>query len=159
MFKHSFLSMRRIDAKSRKARAVLVRFSKSLASRGIFRARRMFSPRPTVWYDLEANRGVGSFDDFSFQVGQDFLPRVVEYRPLVSAVGKEFLQKRKPAEQGSEDQNAAIAVLDIGWMHDGVQQQAYRVDKDVALLTFDLLTRIVARRIDAGPPFSAPFTL
>ena len=33
MFKHSFLSMRRIDAKSRKARAVLVRFSKSLASR------------------------------------------------------------------------------------------------------------------------------
>ena len=32
-FKHSFLSMRRIDAKSRKARAVLVRFSKSLASR------------------------------------------------------------------------------------------------------------------------------
>ena len=91
--------------------------------------------------------------------GKIFLPRVVEYRPLVSAVGKEFLQKRKPAEQGSEDQNAAIAVLDIGWMHDGVQQQAYRVDKDVALLTFDLLTRIVARRIDAGPPFSAPFTL
>ena len=122
----------------------------------------MFSPRPTVWvsgYDLEANRGVRSFDDFSFQVGQDFLPRVVEYRPLVSAVGKEFLQKRKPAEQGSEDQNAAIAVLDIGWMHDGVHQQAYRVDKDVALLTFDLLTRIVARRIDAAPPFSAPFTL
>ena len=33
VFKHGFLSMRRIDAKSRKARAVLVRFSKSLASR------------------------------------------------------------------------------------------------------------------------------
>ena len=64
---------------------------------------------------------------------------------------------RRP--DGSEDQNAAIAVLDIGWMHDGVHQQAYRVDKDVALLTFDLLTRIVARRIDAGPPFSEPFTL
>ena len=30
-------------------------------------------------------------------------------------------------------------------MHDGVHQQAYRVDKNVALLTFDLLTRIVAR--------------
>ena len=82
---------------------------------------------------------------------------MVEYRPLVSAVGKEFL--RKAAEQGSEDQNAAIAVLDIGWMHDGVQQQAYRVDKDVALLTFDLLTRILARRIDAGPFFRAFYTL
>ena len=92
-------------------------------------------------------------------MGQDFLPRAVECRPLVSAVGKEFLQKRKPAEQGSEDQNAAIAVLDIGWMRDGVRRQAYRVDKDVALLAFDLLARIVARRIDAGPPFSAPFTL
>ena len=33
VFKHGFLSMRRIDAKSRKARAVPVRFSKSLASR------------------------------------------------------------------------------------------------------------------------------
>ena len=120
----------------------------------------MFSPRP---HRLGMTSKPTAVSDrltiFSFQVGQDFLPRVVEYRPLVSAVGKEFLQKRKPAEQGSEDQNAAIAVLDIGWMHDGVQQQAYRVDKDVALLTFDLLTRIVARRIDAGPPFSAPFTL
>ena len=44
-------------------------------------------------------------------------------------------------------------------MHDGVKQQAYRVDKDVALLTLDLLARVVARRIDAGSPFFAPFTL
>jgi hypothetical protein len=52
-----------------------------------------------------------------------------------------------------------ITILDIGRMHDGVKYQAYRVDKDVALLTLDLLPRVVARRIDAGPPFSAPFTL
>ena len=31
-------------------------------------------------------------------------------------------------------------------MHDGVKHQAYRVDKDVALLTLDLLPRVVARR-------------
>ena len=134
-FKHSFLSMRRIDAKSRKARAVLVRFSKSLASRRHLPSQGECSLHdPPSGYGLEANRGVASFGDCSFQVGQDFLPRVAECRPLVSAVGKEFLQKRKAAEQGSGDQNAAIAVPDIGWMHDGVQQQAYRAGKDVALL-------------------------
>ena len=118
--------------------------------------------------DLEAGRRVGSFDDFGFQVGQDFLPLPLENRPLVSAVGKQFFQKRKSAEQGSKDQNAAIPVLNISRMHDGVKQQAYRIDKDVALLAIanhlawaklDFLARVVARRIDAGPPFSAPFTL
>ena len=77
---------------------------------------------------------------------------------LTGAVGKEFLQKREFSEQGSKDQNAAITILDIGRMHDGVKQQAYRIDKDVALLALDFLARVVARRINAGPPFSAPFT-
>jgi hypothetical protein len=31
--------------------------------------------------------------------------------------------------------------------------------ENVALLTFDFLARIIAMRIDAGPPFSALFTL
>jgi hypothetical protein len=42
---------------------------------------------------------------------------------------------------------------------DRLHQQALGVDQDVALLAFDLLACIVARRVDAGPPFSAPFTL
>lgn len=90
---------------------------------------------------------------------QDFLPALLENRPLVSAVGKQFLHKRKLAEQGPEDQNAAVAILDIGGMHDGVKQETYRIDKDVALLALYFLARVIARRIDAGPPFSAPFTL
>ncbi len=92
-------------------------------------------------------------------MGQGFLLHLFENRSSVSAISKEFLQKRKLAEQSPKDQNTAIAVLDIGRMDDGVKQQAYRIDKNVALLTLDFLTRIVARRIDAGPPFSAPFTL
>ena len=92
-------------------------------------------------------------------MGQDFLARPLENRSLVSAVGEEFLQKRKPAEQASKDQDAAIAVLDAGRMDHGVKQEPYRLDKDVALLALDFLARVVARRIDAGPPFSAPFTL
>ena len=55
--------------------------------------------------------------------------------------------------------DAAIAVLDIGRMNHCVEQEPYRIDKDVALLALDFLARVVARWIDAGPPFSAPFTL
>jgi hypothetical protein len=43
-------------------------------------------------------------------------------------------------------------------MNDGVEQQTQRIYENVALLALDLLARIVAMRIDAGPPFSALFT-
>jgi hypothetical protein len=39
------------------------------------------------------------------------------------------------------------------------QQQTLRVYQDMALLAFDFLARIIARRINAGPPFSALLTL
>jgi hypothetical protein len=62
-------------------------------------------------------------------------------------------------EHRGEQQDAAVAILDVGGMDDGVQQQTQRVYENVALLAFDLLARIIAMRIDAGPPFSALFTL
>ena len=44
-------------------------------------------------------------------------------------------------------------------MNQGMQQQAYRVDKDMPLLALDLLPRIIPARVDAKPPFSALLTL
>src|SRR5436305_4519013 len=44
-------------------------------------------------------------------------------------------------------------------MNDRVQQQTQRIYEKVALLALDLLARIIARRIDTGPPFSALLTL
>ena len=44
-------------------------------------------------------------------------------------------------------------------MNVGVQQQAQCIYENVALLAVGLLARVIARRIDAGPPFSALFTL
>ena len=41
------------------------------------------------------------------------------------------------AEQTRHDENAAIAILNIRRMDDGMHQQALRIDKDVALLAFD----------------------
>jgi hypothetical protein len=41
----------------------------------------------------------------------------------------QLLQKRKRLEQCCHDENAAIAILDVGRMFNGVEQQAYCVDK------------------------------
>jgi hypothetical protein len=38
-------------------------------------------------------------------------------------------------------------------MNDGMEQQAYRIDKNVPLLALDLLARIVPVRINARPPY------
>ena len=44
-------------------------------------------------------------------------------------------------------------------MHEGIHQQALRIDEDVPLLALDLLAAIKARRIDPASPFSALLTL
>ena len=92
-------------------------------------------------------------------MGQDFLLCVVKNRPLVSTVGEEFLQKWEAAKQGSKDQRAAIPILDTGRMNHGMKQEPYRIDKDVAFLALYFFARVITRWVDAGPPFSAPFTL
>jgi len=38
-------------------------------------------------------------------------------------------------------------------VHDGVDQQALRIDENVALLALNLFSRIVTRRIDRRPPY------
>jgi CubicO group peptidase (beta-lactamase class C family) len=40
-----------------------------------------------------------------------------------------------------------------------MKQQTHRVYENMALLALDLFARIIAMRINAGPPFSALFTL
>ena len=109
--------------------------------------------------DLEAFGCIGTIDDFRYEAGQGLLLRVGKLWALIAAVSEEPLQKRKFSEQCSQDENAAVAILDIGGMDDGVKQQAYRTDENMPLLAFDLLARIVTVRIDAAPPFSALFTL
>ena len=47
----------------------------------------------------------------------------------------------------------AIAVLHIGWVNDNAQEEAERVDQDVALAPRDLLARIIALRVERGAPF------
>ena len=102
---------------------------------------------------------IGALDDVSVDVGQDFRECLLEMRSLVAGVGEEFLQERIHSEQSGEQQNAAVTVLDIGRMNDGMEQQTQCVYENMALLALDLFARIIAMRIDVGPSFSALFTL
>jgi len=92
-------------------------------------------------------------------VGQDSCECLLEMRSFVASVGEELLQERIHSEQGGKQHNAAVAILNIGAMNDGMEQQTQRIYENMALLAFDFLARIIAMRIDAGPPFSALFTL
>jgi len=58
----------------------------------------------------------------------------LELRFLVAAIGAEFQQEWKHAEQRAHQQNTAVAILDVSHMDDGVQQQAFGVYQDTALL-------------------------
>src|SRR5262249_61588455 len=80
-------------------------------------------------------------------------------RNVAATIGKGLCQERLHPEKGRKKQDAAIAILEIGRMNDGVQQQTQRVYENMALLAPDLFARVIAMRIDAAPPFSALFTL
>jgi len=96
---------------------------------------------------------IGALDDFSFEIGEDFRQGLLEFRSLIAAVGKQLFQERIHPEQCRKKQNAAVAVLDIGRMNNRVQQQTQRIYENMALLALDLFARIIAMRIDAGPPY------
>ena len=113
---------------------------------------------PAFGQDDEAPGLIGALDDLDVHTRQNAPKTVLEARPLISAIGVELQKKGIEAEQGGHEKHAAIAILDVRGMHDGVHQEALRVDENVPLLAFDLLARIVAMRI-VKPPFSALFTL
>lgn len=48
---------------------------------------------------------------------------------------------------------AAIAIPDVGSVHDRRHQQVLRIHEDMALFAFDLLSAIEARRINPPPSF------
>ena len=102
---------------------------------------------------------IRALDDFDVHLRQYLLHGSAKRRALIAAIGVEFQQERMHAEQGRHDKRAAIAILYVGGVHDGVDQQAFRVDENMPLLALDLLSRVVAQRINPGPPFSALFTL
>ena len=73
-------------------------------------------------------------------------------RALIGAVGEQF-----QTEQGRQQRETAVAILNVGGGDDAVQQQALRIDQNMPLLALDQLAGIEAVAVDASPPFSALF--
>src|SRR6516164_2752393 len=83
----------------------------------------------------------------------------MEDRSGVGAIGEQFCEKRKLTEQRCQQPDAAVTILNTSGMNDRAQQQTLHVDENMSFLAFDQFARIEPVRINAGPPFSALFTL
>jgi hypothetical protein len=74
--------------------------------------------------------------------------------PLITGIGEDALDEgEETARAPIENQPRPVTVLKVGGMDDDIQQQAERIDKDVALAPGDLLARIKPLRIKRGAPF------
>jgi len=100
-----------------------------------------------------------AFDDFEDPVsGASGSQRGT--RSLIARIGKNAQNEREQSPCAwSEYKCGTIAILDAGRMNGSAQQQTERVYEKVAFLALDLLSRIVAMRIDVRPPFPALLTL
>jgi hypothetical protein len=113
---------------------------------------------PAFWKNDEAMQFV-AFDDLDGP-GSGPRERRRQLRPLIVGIGEDAFDEGEAAARAAvEDQQRAIAILQIGRVDDDVQQEAERVDENVPLAARDFLARVIARRIDRRPPFCAPLAL
>ena len=82
------------------------------------------------------------------------LDPLIEAFLLVTAIRPDQLQTRKDLYERRKQAFATAIVLDISLMHEHLQDQPSRIDKQVALAAFDLFAPIIA----AKPPFCVVFT-
>ena len=114
---------------------------------------------PALWQNDKAFGLIATPDDFGYQVRHGERQAILEHRPCVSSVGKQSFEKWEACEQGRQNQQPTVTILHVGRCHQDVQQQSRRIDEDMTFLTLDQFACIEPMRIDAGPPFSALFTL
>jgi len=108
---------------------------------------------PALGQNGKAFHLIGSFNNLALKLRQDPRQRLLELRPLVTAIGEQLFQKREQAKQRQQEKDAATAILYIGRMNDGMEQQTQRVYKNMPLLALDFLSRIATDRINRAPLF------
>lgn len=114
---------------------------------------------PALGEDFESDGGGRAFDDLDCPATG--LGRSLRgLRPLIAAVAVDALNEREQTTRAAiEHQRHPVAILNVGGMDRHAQQQAERIDEDMALATRDLLACIEALRVEQGPPFCAPLAL
>lgn len=92
---------------------------------------------------FEALRGVGSLDDLDGPLAlADLAQRLPELVTCISTIGEDVPQPREVADDLSQHERRAIAILDVGGVDYGVNQITVSVCQDVTLEAFDLLACI-----------------
>ena len=117
--------MRRIEARRKNASALRLRFSQSLASLRQRLSQAMV--RSTIQRLGKTTNPLTRSERLTISMsrcGRAFASALRKLRSLIPAVGEERLQEWKHPEQGRHDENAAIAILNVGRMNDGVEQEA-----------------------------------
>jgi hypothetical protein len=119
---------------------------------------------------IAADPGQGSFDDPAFGQDDEFVQFMSfddldhpmagagsgarDAWSLIAGIGEDALDEGEQAASATiENQPRPVAVLNVGRMNDDVQQEAERIDQDVALAPDDLLARIKPLRVERGAPF------
>ena len=73
--------------------------------------------------------------------------------PLVPGVGEDAFDEWKGSPREAQQVARTVAILNAGRMDDHAQQEAQRIDQDVALAASDFLARIKALWVERRAPF------
>jgi len=106
---------------------------------------------PSLGQDDEVVR-IAALDDLqgpTTGIGDDLL----HLRPLIPGISKDAFDEGKQTARRPQHLASTIAILHVGGVDDHAQQQAERIDEDVALASRDLLACIVALRVERRAPF------
>ena len=102
--------------------------------------------------------GIAALDDL-----QDPRARPCDDRrhplPLAPGVGEDAFNERKGSSRDAQQVARAVAILHAGRVDHDTQQEAQRIDQDVALAAGDFLARIKALRVERRAPFCAALPL
>ena len=96
--------------------------------------------------------GIAALDDLQCPatgIGNDLL----HLRPLIPGIREDALDEGKQTTRRAQHLAGAIAILHVGRVNDHAQQQAERIDEDVALASRDLLACIEPLRVERRAPF------
>jgi hypothetical protein len=151
--------MSRIEARRRHVSALWLRFSNPCKAAAAIEPGDGAFDDPAFGFNDEAFGAISPFDDLDHQAADRAGNAILERSPRIGAVGEQLAQERELFEQGGQQQDTAVAILDIGGRHQQVQHQAQRVDEEMTLLALDQLAGIEAMPIDGRAPFSALLTL
>ena len=100
---------------------------------------------PSPGEQLKSGRVSGAFDDLDGPFAE-FDEGVAQIGAVIDTVGEEMAQPWKQLVNGLDDKPGTIAILDIGGVHLGTDQQTASISHNVTLTAFDLLGRIVTTR-------------